>query len=118
MLATACDGRFVNVKRPRAANARKRAENQDIASCDGRHDLLGPTKRALSLPQCHGHPDWQEAQLFDDDALNELRSFQVHRTIIKANQQDVFVPLGASHLQRIVEQAFAERWSWARRMQL
>ena len=41
-----------------------------------------------------------------DDALNVLRSLQVHRTIIKSIQQDVSVPLGALHVQRIVNEAF------------
>ena len=82
----------------RAAKARKRAEDQDGASCAGRRDVHGPTERTLSLFYCHGHPDsGREAQLFHDDALNALRSLQVHRTIINAIQQDVSVPRGAPH---------------------
>ena len=68
---------------------------------------LAWTHEALSLPQCHGHAECgREPQLFHGDALNALRSLQVHRTIIKAIWQDVFVPFGAPHLQRIVNEAF------------
>ena len=76
-------------------------------SCNGRCDLLGLTRRGLSLLQSHGHPHCgRVSQLFHDDALNAFRSRQVHKTIIKAIQQDVLVPCAAPHLQRIVKESF------------